>query len=359
MTDIMRLAEGHEQVVIAAGEAAGLRCVIAIHSTALGPSLGGTRFYPYRSGNEALADALRLSKAMTYKAAAAGLDIGGGKGVIIGDPLRDKTEAVLRAYGQVVESLGGRYYAACDVGTSPSDLAVVARETRFARGTDPAYGGSGDSAISTAAGVFLGLKACAQFRFGTEDLAGLRVAIQGAGKVGRRLAGLLHAEKVHLTVADIDPDAAACVAERYAADVTTPGEIHRADADIYSPNAMGGALDERIIGELRAAVVAGAANNQLAEPGAGDRLREKGILYAPDFVISAGGLIQVVDELHPGGPSEERAAAQVETIPKRLAGIFEMSERDGVNTDKAARRLAEDRIRAVSRIHASWTRPVP
>ncbi|UNO38368.1 Glu/Leu/Phe/Val dehydrogenase dimerization domain-containing protein [Streptomyces sp. MST-110588] len=346
---------GHEQVLFTADQASGLRCVIAIHSTALGPSLGGTRFVPYATEEAALADALRLSRAMTYKAACAGLDIGGGKGIVIGDPSRMKTEAVLRGYGQAVESLGGRYIAACDMGTTPADLAVVGRETRWARGTEPVEGGSGDSARLTAYGVYLGIKASLRWQFGDDRLDGCRIAIDGVGKVGLRLAGRLYEQGAQLYVADIDTAAAEAAATAYGAVITPPEKLYGLEADVLSPNSVGGVLNEATLPELRCRVIAGAANNQLATEDIAGRLAERGILYAPDFVVNAGGLIQVVDELHEGGPVEERARACAETIPERLTQIFARAADDGVSTERAAVLLAEERLRAVGRLRSFWS----
>ena len=355
-TSVFDRFDGHEQVLFTTDEATGLRCVIALHSTALGPALGGTRFRPYADESAALTDALRLSRAMTYKAACAGLDIGGGKAVVIGDPATLKSEALLRGYGKAVQSLGGRYIAACDMGTTPADLAVVARETDWARGCEPVEGGSGDSAAMTAEGVHLGIKACLWHRYRSADLAGRTVAIDGVGKVGRRLAALLHEEGAQLYVADIDPAAAQSAAVAYDAQVVERDKLRRLDVDVLSPNAVGGVLDDGTIGELRCDIVAGAANNQLAHPRHADALARGNILYAPDFVINAGGLIQVVYELHRHGPLEARARAQVTTIQDRLSDIFRLAEEEGVNTERAAMALAEERLRSVGRLRSFWTR---
>ncbi|HEY8340561.1 MAG TPA: Glu/Leu/Phe/Val dehydrogenase dimerization domain-containing protein [Egibacteraceae bacterium] len=346
--------DGHEQVVYGADPDAGLRCIIAIHSTRLGPALGGTRFYPYADETAALVDVLRLAKAMTYKAAVAGLDLGGGKAVIIGDPARDKREDLLRAYGRVVESLGGRYVTACDVGTTPADLAVVARETRWATGADTSEGGSGDSGIMTAHGVFVGIRACLQRVFGDSSPRGRHVALQGVGKVGRRLAEALAAEGARLTVGDVDDGAATWCAEHLGAEVVGADKVHAVDADVFSPNALGGVLNDETLPELQCRIVAGAANNQLLEPRHGDALAEAGILYAPDFVINAGGLIQVADELHPDGRSEARVRARTEQIGQRLLEVFDVAEREGVSTAVAADRVAERRIAAVGRLRGYW-----
>jgi valine dehydrogenase (NAD+) len=348
------LFEGHEQVVFGNDPQAGLRCIVAIHSTTLGPALGGTRFYPYPGEEAALIDVLRLSKAMAYKAACAGLDLGGGKAVIVGDPVRDKTEALLRAYGRVIESLGGRYVTACDVGTFPTDMAIVGRETRWATGADVAEGGSGDSGVLTAYGTYIGLKACLHRLFGDDSGRDRHIAIQGIGKVGRRLAEHLHVEGAKLTVADIDPARTAWCEEHLGADVVALDKIHAVDADVFSPNALGGVLNDATIPELQCRIVAGAANNQLLAARHGEALAEAGILYAPDYVINAGGLIQVGDELHRDGYSPERARAHTEQIGIRLLEIFDLADELAVSTAHAADLVAERRMAAVGRLRNFW-----
>jgi valine dehydrogenase (NAD+) len=353
------LLEGHEQVVFGNDPATGLRCIVAIFSTALGPALGGTRYYPYPGEDKALIDVLRLSKAMAYKAACAGLDLGGGKAVIIGDPARDKTEALLRAYGRVIESLGGRYVTACDVGTFPPDMAVVARETRWATGADVAEGGSGDSGVMTAYGVYIGLKTCIGRVFGSDSARVRHIAIQGIGKVGRRLAEHLHAEGAKLTVADLDPARADWCVEHLGAEVVGLDKIHAVDADVFSPNALGGVLNDATLPELQCRVVAGAANNQLLEPRHGDALASAGILYAPDYVVNAGGLIQVGDELHHGGYSAVRARAHTEQIGVRLMEVFDLADELGISTARAADLVAERRMAAIGRLRSFWLPSLP
>ena len=348
------LLDGHEQVVFGNDEETGLRCIIAVYSTALGPALGGTRFYPYATEEQALIDVLRLSKGMAYKAACAGLDLGGGKAVIIGDPTTDKSEALLRAYGRVVESLGGRYVTACDVGTYTADLAIVARETRWATGTDVVEGGSGDSSVLTAYGTYLGIRACLQHVFGSDEVGNRHIAIQGVGKVGMKLAEHLAAEGAKLTVADINDAATAICAERFGAEVISNDKIHAVDADVYSPNALGGVVNDDTLPEMACRIVAGAANNQLLEDRHADALAEAGILYAPDYVINAGGVIQVGDELHPDGYSAERARSRTEQIGARLLEIFAMAEERGVSTEAAAEVVAEQRMASVGRLRGFW-----
>ncbi len=346
--------EGHEQVVYGEDADSGLRCIIAVHSTRLGPSLGGTRFHAYDDEEAALVDVLRLSRAMTYKAACAGLDLGGGKAVILGDPDQLRSEALLRAYGRMVESLGGRYITACDVGTTPADLAVVARETRWATGTDEAHGGSGDSGVPTARGVHLAMQACAAHRWGSPSLEGRHVAVQGLGKVGGRLVDHLLAEGAKVTVADIDTGAVEALASRPGVEAVDVDDVLAVDADIVSPNALGGVLDERSIGQLQATVVCGGANNQLAEVEDAARLHERGILYAPDYVVNAGGLINVSDELGPGGHRPARVERRLERIGQTLSEVFVTADREGVSTEIAAERVAEARIDAVGRLRGIW-----
>jgi valine dehydrogenase (NAD+) len=348
------LLEGHEQVVFGSDETTGLRCIIAIHSTALGPALGGTRFFPYATEEEALIDVLRLSRAMSFKAACAGLDLGGGKAVIIGDPSEVRTEALLRAYGRMIASLGGRYVTACDVGTRPQDMAVIGRETRWVSGATIEEGGSGDSGIMTAYGTYVGIKACAERVWGSGELAGRHIAVQGVGKVGRVLVEHLAEEGARLTVADVDDAATAWAAEHTGAEVVGIDKIHAVDADVFSPNALGGVINDRTLPELQCRVVAGASNNQLLAPEHGRGLAEAGILYAPDYVINAGGLIQVGDELHPDGLSLQRARSRTTQIGRRLHDIFDLAERDGVPTNEAAQRVAEARIAAVGRLRGLW-----
>lgn len=340
---------GHEQVVFGNDDDSGLRCIIAIHSTALGPALGGTRFRPYDSDDAALADVLALSEAMTLKNAMAGLDHGGGKAVIIGDPATLRSEALLRAYGRMIASLGGRYISACDVGTGPADMEVIRRETRWVTGMPPAAGGSGDSGVLTAFGVEVGMKAAARHRWGSADLADRHVVVQGLGKVGGRLAASLLGQGASVTVADVDDEA---VATAVTAGATAVGidEVVGVTADILSPNALGGVLDEDTVAGLDVEVVCGGANNQLAAPAVADALAARDILYAPDYVVNAGGVIAVSDELHPQGHSPQRCRDRAEGIADTLAAVFATSDADGVSTEVAARRVARQRIDSVGRL---------
>jgi valine dehydrogenase (NAD+) len=339
----------HEQVVFCADDATGLKAIIGIYSTALGPALGGTRFHPYPSEAAALADVLELSRAMAYKNALAGLDHGGGKAVIIGDPAVDKTEALLLAYGRFVESLSGRYVTACDVGTYVSDMDVVSRATRFATGRSEVNGGAGDSSVLTAYGVFQGMRASAAHLWGSPTLAGRTVGVAGVGKVGRHLVGHLVADGATVVVTDVSERAVDAVRGTHP-DVTVVGgteELVRADLDVYSPCALGHALTDEVVSVLRAKVVCGGANNQLAHPGIEKLLAERGILYAPDYCVNAGGVIQVADELH--GFSFERAKAKAASIFDTTAQVFELADAEGVPPAVAADRLAERRMDAAGR----------
>ncbi len=345
--------EGHEEVVYFNDPSSGLRAIIAIHSTALGPALGGTRFYPYPSEDAALQDALRLSRGMTYKAAAAGLDLGGGKAVIIGDPKRSKSEELLRAYGRFIESLGGRYITAEDVGTSRDDVDIVRRETRYVTGVSLSMGGSGDPSPMTAYGVYLSMLACAEDAWHQHSLQSRRVAVQGVGKVGYALVKLLVEDGgAHVTVSDIDVDSVARAVRDFGVETAPADRIHAVECDVFAPCAMGGIINDKTIPELRCAVVAGSANNQLERPDHGKALAELGILYAPDFVANAGGLINVADELQ--GYQPERAKASVESVYRTLREVFTIARADHISTAEAADRFAESRIDRIGRMRLYW-----
>jgi valine dehydrogenase (NAD+) len=338
----------HEQVTFRADEATGLKSIIALYSTALGPGLGGTRFYPYASEQDALDDVLNLSTAMAYKNALAGLDHGGGKAVIIGDPARDKTEGLLRAYGRFVDSLGGRYVTACDVGTYVADMDVVALETRWATGRSEANGGAGDSSVLTAFGVFQGMRASAEHVWGTPTLAGRRVGIAGVGKVGVHLVDHLLVDGASVVVTDVSSAAVERVRSAHEEVEVVPDAdaLASADLDVYSPCAMGGALSDEVVAVLQARIVCGAANNQLAHPGIEKLLADRGVLYAPDYVVNSGGVIQVADELH--GFDFARAKAKTAEIFATTRRVFELAEADGVPPAVAADRLAESLMSASS-----------
>jgi valine dehydrogenase (NAD+) len=343
----------HEQVVFCRDQASGLRAIIAIYSTALGPALGGTRFYPYADEAAALADVLALSRAMAYKAACAGLDLGGGKAVIIGDPNTEKTEALLRAYGRFVQAVGGRYYTACDVGTYVEDMDVIARECSFVTGRSPAYGGAGDSSILTAYGVFQGMRAAAEVAWGSPSLRGRRVGIAGVGKVGHHLVEHLLDDGASVVVADVSRDAVDRVRVVHPeVDMLDIDDLVSAPMDVYAPCALGGALSDDTVPALQAAVVCGAANNQLAHPGIEKVLEDRGVLYAPDYVVNSGGLIQVADEIE--GYSEPRARAKATGIYDTTKRIFALAATEGVPPSVAADRLAERRMMEIGRLRQVW-----
>ena len=346
--------DAHEQVVFCADERSGLRAIIAIHSTALGPALGGTRFYPYADEDAALTDALRLARGMTYKNALAGLDHGGGKAVIIGDPAADKSEALLRAYGRFVQSLNGRYVTACDVGTYSADMDVIARECGHVTGRTEWHGGAGDSSVLTALGVFQGMRAAAGHVWGAPALTGRTVGVEGVGKVGHRLVEHLLDDGANVVVTDVDPVAVDRVRERHpqVRAVADGGALLAADLDVYAPCALGGTLTDDGVRSLRARIVCGAANNQLAHAGIEKQLADRGVLYAPDYVVNAGGVIQVADEI--GGFVFDRAQAQAERIFDTARRIFTIADADGVPPAAAADRLAERRMSDVGRLKSIW-----
>jgi valine dehydrogenase (NAD+) len=343
-------ATDHEEVVFCHDRASGLRAIIAIYSTALGPSLGGTRFYPYESEADALADVLNLSRGMAYKNALAGLDHGGGKAVIWGDPGTDKSEALLRAYGRFVESLGGRYVTACDVGTYVHDMDVVARESSYVTGRSAAEGGAGDSSVLTAWGVFQGMRACAERKWGSASLAGRRVGVAGVGKVGRHLVDHLVTEGAEVIVTDVQPGAVAAVIATHpqVRTVADADALVRTPLDVYAPCALGGALSDDVVDVLTAPVVCGAANNQLAHPGVEKILADRGVLYAPDYVVNSGGVIQVADEYR--GYVAERARTKATAIFDTTRSIFAAAAEEGVPPAVAADRLAERRMAEVGRL---------
>jgi valine dehydrogenase (NAD+) len=348
-------ADGPEQVVFCHDEPTGLRAIIAIHSTALGPSLGGTRFHPYPDEASALSDVLRLARGMAYKNSLAGLDLGGGKAVIIGDPATVKTEGLLRAYGRFVQSLGGRYLTACDVGTYVQDMDVVARECDYVTGRSPESGGAGDSSVLTAFGVFQGMRACAGEQWGETSLRGRRVGIAGVGKVGRYLIGHLLEEGAEVVVSDVSGEALDWVRTSHprVRIAESTGALITGGLDVYAPCALGGALDDAVVKQLDASVVCGAANNQLAHPGVDKALADRGVLYAPDYLVNAGGVIQVGDEavyLHRGGFSFERARTRAAGIFDTAQAVFRLAKDVGVPPAVAADRLAESRMRDISRL---------
>ena len=344
----------HEQVVFCQDPRSGLKAIIAIYSTALGPALGGTRFYPYRSEDEAVADALRLSAAMAYKNALAGLDLGGGKAVIIGDPAQLKSEALLRAYGRFVASLGGRYITACDVGTRSEDMDIVARECKFVTGRTLTNGGAGDSSVLTALGVMHGMHAAAEHAWGSTSLAGRVVGVEGVGKVGHRLVSHLTAEGAEVVICDVSPAAIDAVRAKHP-DVTVVADLDAMLArklDVLAPCALSGTLTDDNVVAMTAQIVCGAANNQLAHPGVEKLLADRGIVYAPDYVVNAGGVIQVADEL--AGFDFDRAKAACEQIFVSTARVLAIAKADGIPPSVAADRLAERRMSEVGRLRGIW-----
>jgi leucine dehydrogenase len=341
----VQLFQEHEQVVVCHEPEAGLRAIIAVHDTTLGPGLGGIRMWRYASDEAALTDVLRLARGMTYKNAAAGLDLGGGKTVVLGDPRTDKTHLLFRALGRFVDSLGGRYLAAEDVGTSTADAEIVALETDHITGLPVERGGSGDPSPMTAWGVFYGMRAALHEAGLGDDFGGTRVAVQGAGHVGGALVRHLLDAGALVTVADIYPDRVAPL-EALGATACDPETVHTQECDVFAPCALGAVIRPDTVDALRCRVVAGAANNQLLDASMGDALHARSIVYAPDFVINAGGVINIAEEL--GRPYDpERARHSVERIADTLAAVFARSERDNIAPHVAADRLAEERIAAV------------
>ena len=339
---IEKHGDDHEQVIFCRNKEAGLRAIIAIHNTALGPALGGTRMWNYKSEEEALVDVLRLSKGMTYKAAAAGLNLGGGKAVIIGDPKMDKTEEMFRAFGAHVNSLGGQYITAEDVGTTVKDMEYVFMETPFVTGIPSAFGGSGDPSPYTAHGVYMAIKASVKEKLGADKLTGVRVSVQGLGSVGHHLVEFLFNEGAEISVADIDVDRVKSISDKYKVKIVDPSEIVTRECDVLSPCALGAVINDQTIGKLKCKIICGGANNQLAEHRHGDALRELGILYAPDFVANAGGLMNVFVELE--GYSSNRAFDKTKEVYDGMMNIFKTAKKENIPTHVAANRLAERRL---------------
>ncbi len=339
----------HEQLVFCHDAAAGYRGLIAIHNTTLGPALGGTRYWKYQREQDAIIDVLRLAKGMTYKAAVAGLSLGGGKSVILmGEGPVDR-EALFRAHGRFVESLKGRYITAEDVNTSPADMEYIHLETSHVAGL---MGRSGDPSPVTAHGVYVGMKASAKWQLGSDELSGRTVAVQGAGHVGYYLCKYLAEEGARLVVADIAKDRVDRVCDEFQARAVTPDDIYGVDADVFAPCALGAAINDQTIGRLKVKIIAGGANNVLAEPRHGDELEKRGILYAPDYVINAGGLINVNGELE--GWSADRSHRKAGEIYDTMLRVYELAKAERLPTYLAADRLAEPRIAAVGRLKRTW-----
>lgn len=342
----------YEQLVFCQDKNSGLKAIIAIHDTTLGPALGGTRMWTYGTEEEAIEDALRLAKGMTYKNAAAGLELGGGKTVIMGDPKTDKNPEMFRAFGRYIQSLNGRYITAEDVGTTVADMDLIHMETDYVTGISAEFGSSGNPSPVTGYGVYTGMKAAAKAAFGSDSLEGKTVAVQGVGNVAYTVCEYLHKEGANLIVTDINKEAVNRAVEAFGAKAVDPDDIYGVDCDIYAPCALGAVINDDTIPQLKAKVIAGSANNQLKTNEHGDMIYEKGIVYAPDYVINSGGVINVADELN--GYNENRAMRKVETIYDNLMKIFEISKRDQIPTYLAADRMAEERIASISKSRSQF-----
>ncbi|WP_167629336.1 Glu/Leu/Phe/Val dehydrogenase [Listeria valentina] len=343
----------YEQVVFCHDEASGLKAIIAIHDTTLGPALGGCRMWPYATEEEALEDVLRLARGMTYKNSAAGLNLGGGKTVIIGDPKKDKSEALFRALGRYVESLNGRYIIAEDVGTTVQDMDYMHEETRHVTGVSESFGSSGNPSPLTARGIYASMKRTAKEVFGSDSLAGKKVAVQGVGNVAFALCEMLFEEGAELTVTDINQEAVDRAVEKFRATAVKPDEIYQVDADIFAPCALGGILNDDTIPQLKVKAVCGSANNQLLDiKRHGEMLHERGILYAPDYIVNAGGVINVADELNTY--NAERAKQKIDEIYGQIGKVYEISAREGIIPAEAADHMAEDRIATMKQVHSTF-----
>ena len=339
---------GHEEVVFCHNKDAGLKAIIAIHDTTLGPALGGLRMWPYKTEDEALNDVLRLSRGMTYKAAVAGLNLGGGKSVIIADPKKDKSEALFRALGRFINSLNGRYITAEDVGIDVNDMEYVFQETDNVVGVHQVHGGSGDPSPFTAYGTVQGIKASLHKRYGNEDLSKYAYAVQGTGHVGLEIVKLLRKEDAKVFVCDINEESVQRCVDDYGCEAVGIEEIYDVDAQVFVPSALGGVVNENTIPRFKFDVVCGSANNQLADDEAGEELQRRGIVYAPDYAVNAGGLMNVSIEFE--GYNRERAMRMLRTIYHNVGRIFSIADRDNIATYKAADRLAEERIATIGKI---------
>lgn len=342
---------GHEELVFWYDKATGLRSIVGIHDTTLGPALGGCRMWNYDNESQAIEDVLRLSRGMTYKNAAMGLDLGGGKSVIWADSHTDKSEALFRAFGRLVQSLGGRYITAEDVGIDSHDMEVIARETDYVGGLEET---SGDPSPATALGVLMGMKAAARIVWGSDELGGRRVAIQGLGHVGSLLARMLHGEGAQLIVTDIDKAHADVVAGEVGAVYVPSDEIYGQDVDIFSPCALGAILNDVTIPQLKCKIIAGSANNQLGDVRHGIELMNRDIVYVPDFVINGGGVVNVADEFHANGYNRERAYKRVENIGRQVSQILTRAVQERIPTQEAADHSAEARIHVLGQVKSSY-----
>ncbi|ANB17199.1 Glu/Leu/Phe/Val dehydrogenase dimerization domain-containing protein [Dokdonella koreensis] len=339
---------GHEEVVFCHNQDVGLKAIIAVHNTVLGPALGGLRMWPYKSEQEAVNDVLRLSRGMTYKNAVAGLNLGGGKAVIIGDPGKDKSEALFRAFGRFVNSLNGRYITAEDVGIDVNDMEWVFRETQFVTGVHQVHGGSGDPSPFTAYGTLQGLLASLNAKFGSEEVGRHAYAVQGVGHVGLEFVKLLREHDAKVFVTDINREAVQRCVDEFGCEAVGIDEIYDVDADVFSPCALGGTINEQTLERLKCKVICGAANNQLATDAIGDEVQRRGILYAPDYAVNAGGVMNISLEID--GYNRERAMRMMRTIYHNLTRIFQIAGQEGIPTYLAADRMAEERIATIGKL---------
>ncbi len=342
---------GHEQVMFLQEKKTGLKAILAIHNTVLGPGLGGCRMWPYTKEDDAIIDALRLSRGMTYKSGISGEDFGGAKTVLWGDPDKDKSEGLFRALGKFINSLNGRYSTGTDVGTTYDDFVILRKETPYVGALPEEFGGSGDSSIATACGVYHGIRACCKEKYSSDSLEGKKIAVQGLGKVGFKLAKRLIDDGCQVYGTDINDEYIAR-AKEIGVSIVKAEEIYDVDCDIFSPNALGAVINEDTINRLKCDIIAGAANNVLKNLDFGQKLVDENILYAPDYVINAGGLIQVADELSFCDYSEERVMKKCEGIYSKLLEIFKISKEKNIPTVEAANCLVEDRIEMMEAIHA-------
>ncbi len=342
----------HEQVIFCHNKDAGLKAIIAIHNTILGPALGGLRMYPYATEEQALTDVLRLSRGMTYKAAVSGLNLGGGKSIIIGDPKKDKSEALFRAFGRFLDSLGGRYITAEDVGIDVNDMEYVYQETENVVGVHQMHGGSGDPSPFTAFGTLQSIKASLELKYGNQNIGDYSYAIQGVGHVGIELVKLIHAEGGKMFVTDVNQEALDICRDQYGCEVVGLDEIYSVDADVYCPCALGATVNDETIEQFKFDIVCGSANNQLAENRHGDELEERGIIYAPDYAVNAGGLMNVSIELE--GYNRERAMRMTRNIYYNISNIFKIAKRDNIPTWRAADRMGEERIAMMGKIQQPY-----
>jgi len=344
---------GHKKVVFCSDPDTGLKAIIAIHDTTLGPALGGTRMWAYKTEQDALEDVLRLSKSMTYKAAISGLNLGGGKAVIIGDSRKDKTEALMRKFGRFIKNLNGEFITAEDVGTNPRDMEYIRMETTHVTGVPETMGGSGDPSPITALGVFMGIKACVKELYGSDSLTGKSVIVQGIGHVGENLVKLLRDENAKVYVSDINEERTGQVSKKYGAEAVSNNNIFDIDADIYSPCALGATVNTYTINKLKCAIIAGSANNQLEDENIhGQMLLDKGILFAPDYVINAGGIINCYSELM--GFSKKRTLQLTENIYEATRNVLKLSKAKNISTIQAANKIAEERIESIKKVKSTY-----